>query len=174
MKKIAIIYSPKGGNVDKVSNIICGKFNPEQVILSSITDLDKQILEETDYWLVGGSTVGSHNWEDAEDINMWHTFFKLLDTIDMKTKTVAFFGLGDQILYPHHFVDSLGEFQEEFSRRNTNIIGKWPVEGYTFTDSEGVENDMFYGLALDEDNEAKLTEGRIDKWLKGIKQSFGV
>ncbi|RLD51298.1 MAG: hypothetical protein DRJ05_18570, partial [Bacteroidetes bacterium] len=80
MKKIALIFSPKGGNVDKVSKIIYGKFDSDQIIRTSITDLDKKILEEFDYWLVGGSTVGSHNWEDAEDINMWHKFFKLLDS----------------------------------------------------------------------------------------------
>ncbi len=174
MKKIALIYSPKGGNVDKVSKIISGKFNPDQIIRTSITDLDIKVLEDTDYWLVGGSTVGTHNWEDAEDINMWHKFFKLLDPIDMKTKTVAFFGLGDQILYPHHFVDSLGEFQEEFSNRNTKIVGQWPIEGYKFIHSDGVENKMFFGLALDEDNQAKLTEGRVDKWLVGIKKEFGL
>lgn len=174
MKKIALIFSPKGGNVDKVSKIIYGKFDSDQIIRTSITDLDKKILEEFDYWLVGGSTVGSHNWEDAEDINMWHKFFKLLDSIDMKSKTVAFFGLGDQILYPHHFVDSLGEFQEEFLNRNAKIIGQWPIEGYKFDHSDGVENDMFYGLAIDEDNQEKLTEGRVDKWLVEIKKGFGL
>ena len=174
MKKIAIIYSPKGGNVDKASKIISGKFNPDQIIRTSITDLDIKVLEDADYWLVGGSTVGSHNWEDAEDINMWHRFFKMLDSIDMKTKTVAFFGLGDQILYPHHYVDSLGEFQEEFSNRNTKIVGQWPIDGYKFIHSDGVENKMFYGLALDEDNQDELTEGRIEKWLMEVKKEFGL
>lgn len=173
MKKVVLLYSPEGGNVDEVSKIIYGKFNPKQIVRMCISDLDIQILKEFDYWLVGGSTVGSHNWEDAEDINMWHKFFKLLNSIDMKSKTVAFFGLGDQILYPHHFVDSLGEFQEEFLSCNAKIIGQWPIEGYKFDHSEGVENDMFYGLALDEDNQENLTEGRIDKWLEEIKKEFG-
>ena len=174
MKKVALIYSPKGGNVDKISEVIAGKFNPDQIVRMAASQVDKQSLIDSDYWLVGGSTVGSHVWEDAEDDNMWHAFFDLLDTIDMKSKTVAFFGLGDQILYPHHFVDGLGTFQREFSERKAKIIGKWPVKSYEYIDSEGIKDDMFYGLALDEDNQDELTEGRINKWLEEIKKGFGL
>lgn len=172
MKKVALIYSPKGGSVEKVSKIIYGKFMPDQIVRMAASEVDKQVLIDSDFWLVGGSTAGSHVWEDADDDNMWHAFFSLLDSIDMKSKKVAFFGLGDQILYPHHYVDGLGTFQEEFSARNANIVGKWPDKGYEYSDSEGIDGDMFFGLALDEDNQTNLTESRIDKWLKEIKKEF--
>ena len=75
-------------------------------------------------------------------------------------------------VYPHHFVDGLGVFNEEFAKRDAFVVGKWPVEGYNFYDSDGVENDRFFGLALDEDQQPELTHERIEKWLGQIKKEF--
>jgi flavodoxin I len=138
----------------------------------SLGNIDKNILNECTNWIVGGSTVGSHIWEDANDSNKWTLFFKLLDEINMTEKRVAFYGLGDHILYPNHFVNGLGLLQDEFEKRNAKIIGQWPVDGYKFTDSDGIRNEMFCGLALDQDNEEELTDGRIDEWLKIVKPKF--
>ena len=98
--------------------------------------------------------------------------FNLLVKLDLSNKNVAFYGLGDQILYPNHFVNGLGIFQEEFEKRNANIVGQWSTEGYDYTDSEGVKGDHFYGLALDEDNQEELTEERLTKWLEMIQKDF--
>ncbi len=168
MKKTVLLYWPKGGNVEGVTAIFKNKFNGELDIYS-IDSVDKDILAKYDNWIVGGSTVGSHVWEDADDSNKWHDFFKLLDEVDLTNKTVAAFGLGDQVLYPNHFVDGLGIFKEEFDKRGVKLIGEWPDDGYHYTDSEGVKDGMFFGLALDEDNEDELTEARIEKWLEMIK-----
>jgi len=169
MKKITLIYWPEGGNVENVADKFAARFEPNSVVKMSIGNLDKNVLRESDQWLVGGSTVGSHVWEDANDSNKWNEFFHLMDEMDMTKKTVAFFGLGDHILYPNHFVDGLGILQEEFENRKAKIIGHWPVKGYEFNDSNGMKNDMFYGLALDQDNDEALTDSRIDEWLRTIK-----
>jgi flavodoxin I len=92
--------------------------------------------------------------------------------VNLKSKVVAFFGLGDQILYPNHFVDGLGVFQEEFTKRDAFIIGQWSTEGYHFSDSEGVSGNHFFGLALDQDQQPELTGERIDQWLELIKPKF--
>jgi flavodoxin I len=90
----------------------------------------------------------------------------------MKRKVVAFYGLGDQILYPLHFVDGLGIFQEEFEKHSVRIVGQWPVAGYEFNESAGMKEDQFYGLALDEDNQSDLTEKRIATWIELIRKEF--
>lgn len=172
MNKTLLVYWPEEGNVETIALKLNDKFSPEDFVKKSIAEINVEDLKSFTNWIVGGSTVGSHVWEDADDSNKWLEFFKMLDEIDMSTKTVAFYGLGDQILYPNHFVDGLGIFQEEFSKRNANIVGQWPVEGYTHTDSEGIENDMFFGLALDEDQQDELTDERIDKWLEIIGKEF--
>ena len=173
MSKIALIYWPEGGNVDTVADKFVGRFAGKEIVKMSLGKLDINILQECNNWIVGGSTVGSHVWEDANDSNKWNEFFHLLDKIDFAKKTVAFYGLGDQILYPNHFVDGLGILQEEFEKRNAKIIGRWPVKGYEFYESNGVKEGMFFGLALDQDHNEELTDARIDEWLKIISPEFG-
>ena len=172
MKKIALIFWPEEGNVDVSGDQILTRFGDNEIIKISIAHTTKEILNEYDNWIVGGSTVGSHVWEDADDTNKWHDFFKLLDEIDTNGKIVAFYGLGDQVLYPHHFVDGLGVFQEEFEKRNIKIVGQWSAEGYDFTDSEGIKDGYFFGLALDQDQQSELSDERIDQWLEIIKKEF--
>lgn len=168
MKKIALIYWPKGGNVEFVADNIIKRLKGKQVIKISLDKIDSITLKESDFWIIGGSTVGAHIWQDADDSNKWMSFFKLLDQFEMSKKTVAFFGLGDQILYPYHFVNGLGILQEEFEKRNARIVGQWPVNGYEFKDSEGMKDGRFYGLALDQDQQEEETDKRIDGWLKII------
>ena len=122
MKKIALIFWPEGGNVDESGDQIITRFSDNEISKISISNVTKENLNEYDNWIVGGSTVGSHVWEDAEDTNLWNDFFKLLDDVDTNGKVVAFYGLGDQVLYPHHFVDGLGVFQEEFDKRNIKFF----------------------------------------------------
>ena len=59
--------------------------------------------------------------------------------------------------------------KNEFEKRGAIIIGKWPTEGYKFTESASVEDDQFCGLALDEDHQFDLTDERIDQWLAKLK-----
>ena len=174
MKKIALIYWPEKGNVEYVADRIAEhlkNFEIEKISLAGLSDHDPSSMN---YWIIGGSTAGAHVWQDADDSNLWNDFFKMLDKVDMKAKTVAFFGLGDQILYPNHFVNGLGVFQEEFEKRQAKIVGQWPVDGYDFYDSDGMKDGKFFGLALDEDNQDELTDERIDKWVKLIIQDFGI
>jgi len=172
MNKVLLAYWPQQGNVEQVAGKISEKLNNLTVVAKTIDTVTSQDLQDADNWIIGGSTVGSHVWMDADDTNRWNDFFKLLDTVDLKSKVVAFYGLGDQILYPHHFVDGLGIFQEEFEKRNANIVGRWPIEGYSFYDSEGMIDKKFYGLALDEDQEPEHTDTRLEKWLEQIKPDF--
>jgi flavodoxin I len=64
--------------------------------------------------------------------------------------------------------------KEIFEKRGAILKGLWPVEGYDFEESESVENDMFYGLALDFDHQDELTDGRIDQWVAQVRKEFGI
>jgi len=171
MKKAVLIYWPEDGNVEAVAEKIKVIYGND-ISVYSIAKVNKDDMVKADNWIIGGSTVGSHVWEDADDSNKWSELFNLLDEFDLSTKVVAFYGLGDQILYPNHFVNGLGVFAEEFEKRNANIVGQWPTESYDFYDSEGMKGDHFYGLALDEDNQEELTEERLKKWLDMIQKDF--
>lgn len=172
MKKVLLVFWPKKGNVDAVADKIIALAANFEITKISIDMITTDELNSFDNWIVGGSTVGSHTWEDADDSNLWLEFFKMLDEVDFSHKTIAFYGLGDQILYPHHFVNELGIFQEEFDERNARIIGQWPTEGYNFSDSDGMKDGNFFGLALDEDHQQERTSDRIEKWLAILDKDF--
>ncbi|HPE56237.1 MAG TPA: flavodoxin domain-containing protein [Bacteroidales bacterium] len=172
MNKALLVFWPEKGNVDSVGDKIIKAFEEFEIKKVSILNLNKELLEEYDNWIIGGSTVGSHVWEDADDSNRWFEFFKLLNQVDLTKKVVAFYGLGDQILYPHHYVDGLGVFMEEFEKRNANIVGQWSTEGYQFYDSDGMKDGKFFGLALDEDHQPEKTDERISGWITLIRKDF--
>lgn len=172
MTKVLLVFWPENGNVDSAGDKIANLFSEAEVKKVSVSLLQKSDLEKYDNWIIGGSTAGAHVWEDADDSNRWFEFFKLLKDIDMKNKVVAFYGLGDQVLYPHHFVDGLGFFQDEFQKYNIHIVGRWPVSGYDFYESAGMKDDNFFGLALDEDNQEEMTEERISRWIELIRKDF--
>lgn len=172
MQKVLVIFWPPKGNVEHASAKIAQRFSDIECKRVNILDLEKKMLGDYDNWIIGGSTVGAHVWRDVDDSNKWFELFRMLDEIDLTKKTVAFFGLGDQILYPGHFVDHMGILQEEFESRKANIVGKWPVEGYNFRESDGLGTKYFFGLALDEDNQPELTDERIDQWVQMIRKDF--
>ncbi len=165
--KAVVLYWPKGGNTEnaakKIKEVLGDNADIYDIKSFNVDDLDKY-----DLIITGASTIGAENWEDASNDNEWSRFGNEVRNKDLSGKYVAFFGLGDQVLYPNHFVDVLGVFNDEFSKTNAKIIGRWPTEGYRFTDSDGEENGMFYGLAIDEDNEDHLTEERVKKWVEQL------
>jgi len=170
MKKIALFYWPKGGNVESCAKRISNKFDPDTISVHSIDEIDYINLDELDLIVVGGSTVGAEIWENAEDNNHWFDFYAKCSAAELTNKPYAIFGLGDQILYPDNFVDGMMLIKKEFEGNGAKLLGKWPTEGYNFTTSAAIENDMFVGLALDEDQQEELTNQRIDKWVKQVKE----
>ncbi|MCF8309599.1 MAG: flavodoxin, partial [Bacteroidales bacterium] len=146
-------------------------YDGAQLDVIEISNFDVQNLMAYDHFILGCSTVGAENWEDADSNNEWDRFFHDVEEkkINLKGKKVAIFGLGNQVLYPDHFVDAMQILKEESEKAGAEVIGYWPTEGYDFTDSEAVIGDKFVGLALDEDNEDEMSDRRISEWLKIVK-----
>ena len=94
MSKVLLMYWPEKGNVETVSGKMLEKLNDYEVVQKPITRITPQDLHDCDNWIIGGSTVGSHVWMDADDSNKWHDYFKKLDSVNLKSKVIAFFGLG--------------------------------------------------------------------------------
>ncbi len=172
MENLGIIYWPKDGNVENVAKKIYKHFDKSKVDIYDILSIETTDIVNYDCLIVGSSTVGSETWQEAQDGNKWHLFFSELDKINLNDKVVALYGLGDQVLYPDNFVDGMQVIKNEFEKRGAKVIGKWPTDGYTFTDSDSVDEDHFCGLALDEDQQYELTDDRIDKWLKQLKSEM--
>ena len=164
MKKVILLYWGTGGNVEKAARQIYSMFDPEIIDISDVVSFDVDKLNNYQLVILGGSTIGAENWVDAKADNEWNRFFRKIEKLEVFKFNAALFGLGDQVLYPDHFVDGLGVFQEEMEELNIRVVGQWPVDGYKFTDSDGAKNGFFYGLALDLDNEPELSNQRIATW----------
>ena len=89
-------------------------------------------------------------------------------------RTEMLVGLGDQVLYPDHFVDGMAQLKSEFIRYDVQFVGMWPTDGYDHTGSDAVENGMFIGLALDEDQQPELSPERIKTWTDQLKSEFNL
>lgn len=172
MKKIGLVYWPQGGNVEKIAQKIAAQFSDESLNMLPINKFDPRALNTFDLVIAGGSTVGADTWQDANQDNIWNTFFKALPDFEASNTKVALFGLGDQVLYPNHFVDELDTLKKEFKKHNALLIGTWPTKGYKFTESKAVSGDYFVGLALDEDHQEDLTDQRIEQWVTLLKANL--
>lgn len=171
MSKIALLYAPKGGSVEVAAHRLERLYNNSGLDVIEISNFDVKNLVNYQHFILGCSTVGAESWEDADSNNEWDRFFHEIEeqNLSLKGKKVAIFGLGNQVLYPDHFVDAMMILKNEAEKNGAEVIGYWPIEGYDFTGSDAVEGDKFVGLALDEDNEEELSDQRISEWLKIIK-----
>lgn len=174
MKKVVLLFWGKGGNVERAAEKVYAMFDVNQIDMIDVASFDVSTISSYDLIILGGSTIGAEIWTDVKDDNEWSRFFAHLEKTNLSEKYLAFFGLGDQVLYPDHFVDALGIFKEQMEKRNAKIIGYWPIEGYQFTDSDGYDGKKFFGLALDEDRQPELTEERARKWTDQLKREVGI
>ena len=172
MKKTALIYWPKKGNVENTAAKLAAYFDTNSIDVFTISEVEVDKLPEYDFIIIGGSTIGADNWEDVHTTK-WYSFFEKLKGISLQGKKAAIYGLGDQILYPEHYVDGMAIIRDEFKAAGAEIIGAWPVEGYEHTDSKSQEGDHFIGLALDDDHQAELSDERIEKWVALLKAEAG-
>ena len=99
----------------------------------------------------------------------WEEFLPQLKGADLSGKTVAIYGLGDQLKYPGEFVDAIGLIHDALSAAGARMVARWPTSGYQFTASQSVDGEHFLGLALDQINQPVLSEERLDSWLAQIE-----
>lgn len=163
----AIIYSFNTQKSRKVAEKIIETFGKEDVEPINAEELTSEIFEKYDNFILSAPT-----WFDGELPNYWDEFVPDLEDMDLRNKTFAVFGLGDQKGYPENFCDAIGILVEILEACGANIIGKIPAEGYSFESSKAQRGDQFVGLPLDQENQARLTKQRIDNWAKQLKSEM--
>lgn len=168
---IGIFYGSTTGDTETAAEDIQAALQSAglgPVELFNVASADLKETEKFEYLLFGIST-----WNIGELQDDWDFAFADLDDIDFTGKTVALFGMGDQLGYPDNYMDALGILGKKVREQGATIIGKWPIESYEHYESLGVEDDMFLGLALDNTNQSNMTDDRIAQWVSQIIQEFG-
>lgn len=163
MGKTAIVYSFHTQKSQKVAEKIMAVFG-EGIEAVNAEEISKSTFENNDHFILSAPT-----WFDGELPNYWDEFIPDLEEMDLSGKTFAVFGLGDQEGYPENFCDAIGILVEILEACGATIIGHTTLEGYEYESSRAEREGKFVGLPLDQENQARKTKGRIEKWVEQLK-----
>lgn len=168
--KIGIVYGSTTGNTSDSAEMVRDFFLGDIEHYLNIADVELQELTTFDVLFIGVST-----WNIGELQQDWDEVFRKLDPLRFDGVHVLFFGQGDQKGYPENFQDAMGILRDRLLELGaTANAGQWPTEGYEFEGSLGLVDNKFVGLALDEDNQAELTEDRIEEWCHQVRNELGL
>ncbi len=176
MARIGLFFGTDTGKTRKVSKMIKKLFDDDTMAKPlNVNRADPEEFAAYEYLILGTPTLGEGLLPgmsaDCEN-ESWEEFLPKLEDFDFTGKTIAIFGLGDQVGYPGEFVDAIIEIYDFFADKGAKLVGSWPTDGYEFDHSESVVDDKFVGLALDLDNQSNLTDERLNTWLKSIASDF--
>ena len=163
-KAIGLFYAPSGGSVHKVAKRIKQKIKDRKVDMLYIRDVKPEDFLNYRNIILVSSTSGKDAWNNDET-DEWAAFMPGLQKLRLDGRRIALVGLGNSVLYPNNFVDGLSNFADLIEEKGGILIGKTETDGYTYTLSRSIQDNLFMGLPLDEDNEANQTDARIEKWL---------
>lgn len=167
MKKIALIYNIETGKTAIVAEKIQKAFGDAQIEAIDIEKVWKKDFEAYDNLIIGVAT-----WFDGELPVYWDELIPELETLKLKNKKIALFGLGDQKEYPDNFVDGMGILAKIFEECGATIAGLTSTKGYEFNHSQALRGDQFLGLAIDFENQESQNEKRIKDWVGQLRKEF--
>ena len=167
MKKIGLFYGTSTVKTAKIAVKIKKAFDNENIDIIPVEEAWSKDFEEYDNFIVGAAT-----WFDGELPTYWDELIPELESLDLKKKKVAIFGLGDQKKYPDNFVDGIGLLAESFEKTGAKIVGMTSAEGYNFVASKALRNDKILGLAIDIENQHGETDKRVQDWVEQLKKEF--
>lgn len=169
--RIGLFYATNTGYTEEVAEELREKLGTGLIeTCQNIEDLKLEDLQGYDVLLLGIAT-----WDAGDLPYDWALFYDGMAGYDFSNTTVVMFGLGDQVGYPETFLDAMGLVYRRFLEHGASGgLGFWPIEDYRFEGSLAVYDDKFCGLALDQDNEAELTSGRLAAWSAQLKQELNL
>lgn len=169
--KAALLFGTCTGKTEAAAELIRDEFGEDFFELyDDIAQHEVADLAGYDLLICGVPT-----WDVGEIQYDWQDIFDSLDEVDLTGTKVAFFGLGDQGGYPDTFQDAIGMvYLKMLERGAEGNIGFTSTDTYDFTESKGVIDGKFCGLALDDDCQPELTEQRVADWVVQLKKELGL
>ena len=178
MAKIGLFFGSNTGKTRKVAKMIKKRFDDE--LMAAPLNVNRTTPEDFaayEFLILGLPTLGEGLLPGLSadcEAESWEEFLPKIEGVDFTGKTIAIFGLGDQVGYAHEFVDAMIQLYDFVVERGAKVVGEWPTEGYEFEHSESIVDGKFVGLALDLDNQSNLTEERLNAWLNQIAPAFAL
>lgn len=175
---LGIYYSTSTGHTQEVAEVIkeaLGGAAQEPKDIGDVTDVASELADPS----LDGLLVGAPTWMTGADTGRsgtaWDDVLAVIAGLDLKGRKVAIFGCGDAQAYGDYFCDAMEELAASFSAAGADLVGAWPAEGYGHSESKAeLTKGTFCGLALDQDNQGELTQGRVVAWTSQVMQEMGL
>jgi flavodoxin I len=167
MKKVGIFYSFRSIKTKQQVHKMVKLFGE-----GNIEEIDADTATGKDFAKFDNLVLAVPTWFDGELPNYWDELLPDLEDVSFKGKKVAIFGGGNQKEYGENFVDGVGIMAEFVEDKGATVVGYTATSGYSFESSRAQRGDQFVGLALDIENQAALTNERIDSWVTKLKSEF--
>ncbi len=172
MAKIGLFYGSNEGHTEMVAQDIKTEFDDYEAGIVEVFNIAHSTVADVAAW--DYLIFGIPTWDNGKLQDDWDIFLPQMDQLDLTDKKVALFGLGDQYLYSVTFLDAVGVLGRKVRERGGELVGYWPDDGYEIADSAALEDGMFMGLAIDQDNEPEKTAERIEAWVLQVVQEFAI
>lgn len=173
MSKIGLFYGSNTGNTEMDTEVVKQAFEtllPGTLEVFNIGKVEMKRLEDYQYLILASPT-----WNIGELQDDWALKFDQLDEIDFSGRKVAMLGVGDQFGYPDNYCDAIGLIGKKAEARGAELVGFTDAAEYEFDNSLGVEDGVFLGLALDDDNQSNMTSERVEFWVDQlVYEDFGL
>ena len=164
MKKTIVVYGSSTGTCEGIAEKIGAKLGAEVL---NVQELTADVVAANENLILGTSTWGAGELQDD-----WYDGVKVLQSADLKGKTIALFGCGDAESYGDTFVGGMGELYDAVKNSGAHLVGRVSTDGYSYDDSTAVVDGEFVGLPLDDVNEDDKTDGRIEAWIAAISPNL--
>lgn len=168
MNKTGIFYSFNSTKTAKAAEKIVQEFGHD----FNIVPVNAEELTEELFLSFNNLILGVPTWFDGELPNYWDEFVPALEDLNLKGKTIAIYGLGNQVEYPENFGDAVGIMAELVKERGAKLIGFTSTDSYDYESSRAIVADKFMGLILDQENQPRQSKERIANWVKELKTQF--
>lgn len=171
MAEIGLFFGSDEGNTETIAYKIQEIFGANHVDVFDIADVTQ--LDFANYQKI---ILGIPTWDFGQIQSDWEEFWSDIADVDFSDCGVALFGLGDQFGYGDFFLDAMGMLHDVVMEKGASIVGHWSTEGYEFDASKALTKDEshFVGLALDEDQQADLTDDRLDTWCRQLIEEWNL
>ena len=168
---IGLFYGSTTGNTEGVAELISEQIGFDKIHRIDIAADGLDSLADYEHLILGIPT-----WDFGELQEDWVDMWTILEKAELRGKTCAVFGLGDQIGYAEWFLDAMGLLHDRVQEQGASMVGYWSVEGYDFEESKALTSDrsQFVGLAIDEDCQHGETQERVEQWCQQVLAEFGM
>jgi len=161
MKKSAIFFGSETGTTEELAHKIASKL---KIKAFDIADTEPKQIESFEFIIFMTST-----WDYGMLQDDWMDFIENYPSLNLKNKTVALIGTGDQRGHGDHFADGISYLYDYALKSGASVVGSYYDNDYFFEKSNSFRDGKFLGLALDNDYQAELSDDRIKKWIDSIK-----